>query len=103
MVTYLRIARPLILGLAGATDLEPARYRLPAAFAFSKKPDRREFLRGWIETNAAGQQSVQRFERDGSGILTSMTAATGLIEIAEEATEIAPGDLVDFLPFAEMR
>jgi molybdopterin biosynthesis enzyme len=32
-----------------------------------------------------------------------MTAATGLIEIAEDATEIAAGDLVDFLPFAEMR
>ena len=103
MVTYLRIARPLILGLMGAKDLEPVRYRLAAAFALHKKADRREFLRGWIETDAAGNQSVQRFERDGSGILTSMTTATGLIEIAEGATEIAPGDLVDFLPFAGMR
>jgi molybdopterin molybdotransferase len=103
MVTYLRIARPLILSLMGAKDLEPARYRLPAAFALRKKADRREFLRGWIETDAAGNQSVQRFERDGSGILTSMTTATGLIEIAEAATEVAPGDLVDFLPFAGMR
>jgi molybdopterin molybdotransferase len=103
MVTFLRIARPLILGLMGAKDLEPVRYRLPAAFDLQKKGDRREFLRGWVETDAAGNQAVQRFEREGSGILTSMTTATGLIELAEDVTAVAPGDLVDFLPFAEMR
>ncbi len=103
MVTYLRIARPLILGLTGARDLEPVRYRLPAAFALRKKRNRREFLRGWIETDGAGKQAVQRFEREGSHILTSMTAATGLVEIAEAVTAVAPGDLVDFLPFSELR
>jgi molybdopterin molybdotransferase len=103
MVTYLRIARPLILGLMGAKDLEPVRYRLPAAFALHKKRDRREFLRGWVETDATGKQAVQRFEREGSGILTSMTAATGLVEIAEDVTAVAPGDLVDFLPFSDLR
>lgn len=103
MVTYLRIARPLILGLMGARDLEPVRYRLPAAFSLRKKRDRREFLRGWIETDATGKQAVQRFEREGSGILTSMTTATGLVEIAEEVTAVAPGDLVDFLPFSDLR
>ena len=103
MVTYLRIARPLILGLMGARDLEPVRYRLPAAFALRKKRDRREFLRGWIETDATGKQAVQRFEREGSHILTSMTAATGLVEIGEAVTAVAPGDLVDFLPFSDLR
>lgn len=103
MVTYLRLARPLILGLMGARDLEPARYRLPAAFALRKKKDRREFLRGWIVTDATGRQTVQRFEREGSGILTSMTTATGLVEIGEEVTEVKAGDLVDFLPFTDMR
>jgi molybdopterin molybdotransferase len=103
MVTYLRLARPLILGLMGAKDLEPARYQLPAGFALRKKRDRREFLRGWVETDGAGRQTVQRFEREGSGILTSMTAATGLVEIGEEVTEVKAGDLVDFLPFTDMR
>jgi molybdopterin molybdotransferase len=103
MVTYLRIARPLILGLMGAKDLEPVRYRLPAAFALRKKRDRREFLRGWVETDGNGRQRLQRFEQESSAILTSMTAAAGLIEIAEDVTEVAPGDLLDFLPFAEMR
>ena len=61
-----------------------------------KKRDRREFLRGWIETDEAGKQAVQRFEREGSHILSSMTAATGLVEIAEAVTAVAPGDRVTF-------
>jgi hypothetical protein len=32
-----------------------------------------------------------------------MTTATGLVEIAEDITEVEVGDLVDFLPFTEMR
>ena len=72
---------------------------------FFKLSDARciEFLRGWIETDATGKQAVQRFEREGSGILTSMTTATGLVEIAEEVTAVAPGDLIDFLPFSDLR
>jgi molybdopterin molybdotransferase len=103
MVTYQRLARPLILGLMGATDLEPARYRLPAAFSHRKKRDRREWLRAWIERDASGAPAAQKFPRDGSGILSSMVAATGLVELPEDVTAVAPGDAVEFLPFAEMR
>lgn len=103
MVTYLRLARPLILGLMGAADLEPVRYRLPAAFSHRKKRDRREWLRAWIGRDANGMPAAQKFPRDGSGILSSMVAATGLVELPEDVTAIAPGDAVEFMPFAEMR
>ena len=38
----------------------------------------------------------------GSGILSSMVAADGLVELAEDVSHVAEGDMVDFLPFREV-
>jgi molybdopterin molybdotransferase len=43
---------------------------------------------------------VQKFARDGSGLITSLREADGLIEIGEEVPAVARGDLVTFLPFS---
>lgn len=102
MVTYLRIARPMVLALTGARDLAPAIYPMRAGFAFRKKRHRREWLRVRC-TTAAGQRVVERVPGEGSAMLSSMTAADGLVELPEELTEVAPGDRVDFLPFSGMR
>lgn len=42
-----------------------------------------------------------KFDRDGSGLISSLRAADGLIEIPEEATGVAPGEPVAFIPFTE--
>lgn len=67
-----------------------------------KKPDRREFYRGILQSDADGRTVVRKFERDGSGLITGLREADGLIEIPEAATEVNKGQLVDFLPFAEL-
>lgn len=105
MVTFLLLARPLLLRLAGADPAlaRPTLYPVPAGFAMRKKPGRREFLRGILERDATGRAGrVTLFPRDGSGILTSMVAADGLVVLAEEVEAVAVGDPVDFLPFAEV-
>lgn len=102
MVTFMRIARPMILRLAGADAAPPHAYRVPAAFSFSKKAGRREWLRARLIEGEGGALVATRFSRQGSGILSSMVAADGLIELAEDVTRIAPGELVDFLPFTEL-
>jgi molybdopterin molybdotransferase len=38
----------------------------------------------------------------GSGVLSSLSAADGLVELDEEMTYVAAGEAVDFLPFAEV-
>lgn len=99
MVCFLRFARPLALRLSGAIAIEPDFYPLPAAFGYSKKTGRREWLRVRTVRGDDGKLSLERFEREGSGILSSLVAADGLVELPEELVEIRRGDLVAFLPF----
>ena len=93
-VCFLLYARPLLLALASAEWSEPLAMTLPAAFAISSKPDRREFLRGILRDGA-----VDKFARDGSGLLSSLREADGLIEVPEDVTRIERGDPVSFLPW----
>jgi molybdopterin molybdotransferase len=48
-----------------------------------------------------GQLAVSKFERDGSGLISSLREADGLIEVGEDLTKVNDGDLVDFIPFSE--
>ncbi len=96
-VCFLFYAQPMFAHLQGARWAPPKRFAVPAGFSIAKKkPDRREFLRGWIE-----QGRARKFERDGSGLISGLTAADGLIEVPEEATALAEGEPVSFIPFSE--
>ncbi len=103
MVTFMRFARPALLRLAGCTEIEPVFFRVPAAFSYRKKPSRREWIRAVLVPGENGAVQAEKFSRDGAGILSSMVAADGLVELAEELTTIEPGTMVDFLPFNEVR
>ena len=100
-VCFLIYVRPVLTRLAGGTWPEPNRFPLPAAFAQRKKAGRREFWRAALTKDADGRLQAVKFPRDGSGLISSLREADGLIEVGEEVTEIAHGDLVDFIPFTE--
>ena len=52
-VCFLLYGQPLFARLSGHDWLPPRRFPLPAGFEIrNKKPDRREFWRGWIEDQA---------------------------------------------------
>ena len=102
MVTFLRIARPALLRLAGATALAPHVYRVRAGFDHRKKTDRREFLRVRLRTDPDGMSCAVKFPRDGAGILSSLVEADGLVELPEETTNLQAGAMVDFVPFSEV-
>jgi len=101
MVTFLVLARPLVLRLAGAAPVPARRYRVVAGFSHAKKPGRREFLRAWLEDGTGGPVA-RRYARDGAGILSSLVAAEGLVELAEPTAYLSEGDAVAFLPFSEV-
>ncbi len=96
-VCFIFYAQPMFAHLQGARWSQPERFAVPAGFSIAKKkPDRREFLRGWVEGGKA-----HKFKRDGSGLISGLTAADGLIEVPEETTALAEGEMVSFIPFSE--
>ena len=82
MVCFLRFARPIVLRLGGAVDLRPSLYKVPAAFAHRKKLDRREWLRARLGTDDGGRLAAFKFDKQGSGIISSLVAADGLVGAA---------------------
>jgi molybdopterin molybdotransferase len=100
-VCFLLYVFPLLRRMGGAGWPEPRRYPLPALFAFpDRKVGRREFWRGMLRETPRGL-GVDKFARDGSGLISGLRAADGLIEIPEDVPHVIPGDLVTFIPFAE--
>ncbi len=98
--TWLLFAIPVFAHMQGEKWNPPQRFRIAAGFAMpSKKTGRREFLRGWIEETSDGPL-VRKFERDGSGLISGLTQATGLIELDEDLSSVAAGQLVNFIPFS---
>jgi len=102
MVTFMVVARPLVLGLAGVGNAPAHRFRVAAGFDYKKKEGRREWARATLESGADGQLTAQKYKSSGAGILTSMVESDGLIELGEDVTAIAPGEMVEFLPFSEV-
>jgi molybdopterin molybdotransferase len=101
LVCFLLYVWPLLRRMGGAQWPEPRRYRLPALFAFpNRKTGRREFWRGILKETPRGL-AVDKFARDGSGLISGLRAADGLIDIPEDVPHVAPGDLVTFIPFSE--
>ena len=102
LVTFMIIARPIILLLSGASQIVPKKYPIKSGFSFSKKPGRREWLRASINRDLKDELQLVKFPNEGSGILSSMVESDGLIELGEDLTEVSKGQYVEFLPFGEV-
>lgn len=94
MVCTLIFARPALAQLAGAGWQLPMGYDVPAGFSKTKKPGRREYLRGRVRDGRA-----EAFASEGSGRISGLSWAEGLIELGDGAQDIAPGDPVRFIPW----
>ncbi|MEO3428512.1 gephyrin-like molybdotransferase Glp [Pelagibius sp. CAU 1746] len=102
VVTFLTIVRPLILRLMGGKDTPPHTFRVRAGFDHKKKKDRREWVRARLVDDTSGGLTAEKFPREGAGILSSLVAADGLIELPEDLTRLEAGAMVEFLPFSEV-
>jgi molybdopterin molybdotransferase len=98
-ITFVHVARPLIAALAGATVQAPPMMQVRAAFSYRKKAGRREYARVRVEPGPDGELTAHKHGVEGAGILTSLTETTGLAELREPITAVAPGDLVTYLPY----
>jgi len=98
-ITFAHIARPLIAALAGAPVQAQSTLRVQAAFSYRKKAGRREYVRVRLVEGPDGVPQAHKHGIEGAGILTSLTETSGLAELAEPVTSIAPGDSVGYLPY----
>jgi molybdopterin molybdotransferase len=94
MVTFEQLVRPAMLKMSGHRSY--GRPVVQAVFQekFSKRNDRRHFLRG-ILSREGGTLTVRTTGDQGSGILTSMVKANGLIDVPEAVEKLSPGDVVN--------
>ena len=99
VVTFLHLARPLVLRLAGAAPAPLPRFAARAAFSYRKKGGRREYVRVRLHPGTPLPEAA-KFAREGAGLLSSLTESDAFAELPEEVTAVAPGDIVQVLPFA---
>jgi molybdopterin molybdotransferase len=95
-VCALIFARPALSLMSGAGWTAPMALTVPAAFAKSKKEGRREYLRARLTPEGAAEV----FRSEGSGRISGLSWAEGLVELPDGAAEVAPGTPVSFLPYA---
>ena len=99
LVCTMIFARPALGLMAGEGWKTPATFTVPAAFEKQKKPGRREYLRARLTVD--GKAEV--FPSEGSGRISGLAWADGLVEIEDGARHIRPGDPVRYIPYASFR
>jgi molybdopterin molybdotransferase len=99
MVTFLAFVRPALLRLMGCTDAEPVLLRAHSSEPLRKKAGRTEYQRGIVTIDATGQLRVRTTGNQGSGVLSSMVQANGLIVLHHDQGDVAVGDAVDVMVF----
>lgn len=102
MVTFYQFVQPALRYLRGETVLRPVRFKVPCASAIRKRSGRTEYQRGLLQTGADGNLQVSVTGVQGSGILSSMSAANCFIVLAENCDGVAAGEQVLVEPFDGM-
>ena len=102
MVTLLILGRPLVLTLAGRPFGPPALYPIPAGFALTRSPGRREFLRVRLNADSDGLCQATLCPRQGAAVLSSLSHADGFADLAETVEHVQPGEIIRFLPLTDL-
>jgi molybdopterin molybdotransferase len=102
MVTFLALVRPALLKMMGASaeKVKPLpMLQAKSAVGIRKKAGRTEYQRGIVRTNERGELIVEITGNQGSGVLSSMVQANGLIVLNHAQDSVAAGDLVNVMMF----
>ena len=100
MVTFLAFVRPALLQMMGCSAESQPYLRAVSIEPIRKKPGRTEYQRGIVTTTADGSLQVKITGNQGSGVLSSMVQANGLIVLHHDQANVAAGDLVDVMMFS---
>ncbi len=96
MITFELFARPAILKMMGKKNLAKPTIEAVAESSVANRDRRRIFTRVIVEQRD-GRYFARQTGPQGSGILTSMASANGLMIIPEDKGAVAPGDVVEVM------
>lgn len=102
MVTFLAFVRPALLRLMGCHDAAaapPPLLRARSTGPIRKKPGRTEYQRGFVKTVPGALPEVCVASHQGSGVLSSMVEANGLVVLHHDQGSVAAGGEVDVMMF----
>jgi molybdopterin molybdotransferase len=99
MVSFYAFVREALLVMGGASRAPLPMLRAASTRCLSKKPGRTEFLRGIVTRAASGEWQMDIPVNQGSGVLSSMSRANGLVVLGHDQGDVAAGEFVDVLPF----
>jgi molybdopterin molybdotransferase len=99
MVTYLSLVRPALLQMMGAAPKPMPRLQAHSQEPMRKKAGRTEYQRGIVSTGPDGRLHVRSTGNQGSGVLSSMVQANGLIVLAHDQEDVAVGDVLPVMMF----
>lgn len=99
MVTFLAFVRPALLRMMGSSATTPPLLKARSSEAIRKKPGRTEYQRGTVSTTPEGTLVVKTTGNQGSGVLSSMVQANGLIVLHHDQNSVEIGDEIDVMMF----
>ncbi|MFL9669094.1 gephyrin-like molybdotransferase Glp [Variovorax sp. AB1(2024)] len=102
MVTFLAFVRPALLRMMGcheAASAPPPLLRARTTAPLRKKPGRTEYQRGFVRMVPGALPEVSVAGNQGSGVLSSMVEANGLVVLRHGQGSVAAGDEVDVMMF----
>ena len=100
MVTFYAFVREALLAMSGATPEPLPLLRAASETPLRKKPGRTEYQRGVVSQAADGRWQVRITGAQGSGILSSMSEANGMVVLHHGQGNVAAGEAVDVIPFS---
>lgn len=94
IVSFETFARPAILTMLGRTRFDRPHVEAILQDRAENNAGRRNFIRVFVKRDESGEYTATTTGEQGSGILTSVTRANGLLEMPPGVLEHKPGDRV---------
>jgi molybdopterin molybdotransferase len=99
MVTFLAFVRPALLQMMGCKARPQPLLKAHSLETIRKKPGRTEYQRAVVSTAADGSLQARITGNQGSGVLSSMVQANGLMVLGHDQGQVQTGELVDVMMF----
>ena len=99
---YGMIIKPFLEFLCGSKMNKPKSFKAIVNFSMKKKTKRLEWIRATLDQNNLETIYVNKYQKQGSGMISSIAFSDGIIEIPESVSKINRGDKFDFYLFDQL-